>query len=316
MMAELPTFAVFDLTLESAYDIDYSLGIFASGYERRCRYSASKLDSTKFDKCVVFGFEEHSDHPERIKNDEYFEETWKSDYIKMSQGNELPIYEYLNKQEFREQNDLHLLIDYSSMSRLWYAGLLNWIRNSPREGRTVVDFIYSLGIYRKRIGPLVINDILAIPGCEGVPVPSLRTAAIFCLGYDGESTLTVYDKLQADTVYAIIANPGSSDDAPNIARQSNLDFLQERITTLEYPLRHVATTYSKLSEIVSTHRGLDNVVLVPMGPKPHILASILLAIRFPETTLLRVSGSRVTRTDEIESIEAQGEIILTRVEFL
>lgn len=46
-----------------------------------------------------------------------------------------------------------------------------------------------------------------------------------------------------------------------------------------------------------------------MGPKPHVLASILVSMRFPEVSCMRVSAKRASP----ERIEASGEVVVVRV---
>jgi hypothetical protein len=56
----------------------------------------------------------------------------------------------------------------------------------------------------------------------------------------------------------------------------------------------------------------SNIILIPMGPKPHVLAAMLLCLRFEkEMTCLRVRGKREPRVD----VEAEGHIVATRVYF-
>jgi hypothetical protein len=92
----------------------------------------------------------------------------------------------------------------------------------------------------------------------------------------------------------------------------NKDFLEEprvKQNVLELPLRSVETCYRFLSELVAPHRFKDSVTLVPMGPKPHILASILVSMRFPEVSCMRVNMTR----ERPEKVQPTGEIIAARV---
>jgi hypothetical protein len=49
--------------------------------------------------------------------------------------------------------------------------------------------------------------------------------------------------------------------------------------------------------------------LVPMGPKPHVLASILVSMRFAEVSCMRVSVTR----ERPEKVDPTGEVIAARV---
>ncbi len=306
-------FAVDTVGFADVANRQFDLGIFASGYEERCTHCPSRLSREHFDKVLILDFSEKRDHEQRRENNAFFAESWSGEHLSLSMNEDAPVYEFLRTIEEQRDREYRILIDYSSMSRLWYAALLNWARTDRNLNRVSMSFVYSLGAYRTRYAPLVINDILAIPGCEGLPDPYRKTAAVFCLGYDGESTLTVFDKLEADYVYAVIANPGVSSESPQTARQRNRDFLNEKVELMEMPLRSVDVAYWKLGELVSVHRSTDNIVILPMGPKPHVLATILLAMQFPEITLLRVSGRRYDTAERLEPVAAQGEVIVTDV---
>jgi hypothetical protein len=177
---------------------------------------------------------------------------------------------------------------------------------------TSIDFVYALGRYEEKDNPMVIEDMMSIPGCEGGALQSNHSLAIFGLGFNGWASLSVLERLEADEVFAFIASPGASPEYPERVRKLNKDFLEEprvKQHVLELPLRSVESSYRLLSELITPHRFSDTVTLVPMGPKPHILASILVSMRFPEVSCMRISAKR----DRPEKVEPSGEVVATRV---
>jgi hypothetical protein len=197
------------------------------------------------------------------------------------------------------------------MSRQWYAAILNWARFVPSIAEVEIDMLYSIGKYREDYPSLVINSISAIPGCEGTPLPLNDEVAIFGLGFDELAPLCVLDQVEPDVIYSFLACPAAFNDYPERARNCNQELIRHSMFTLELPLRSVQMSYSSLAEVVSKHYGKENVTLIPMGPKPHVLACILLAFRFGSITCLRVSGKRT----KSYHIEATGEIVPTRINF-
>ena len=140
------------------------------------------------------------------------------------------------------------------MSRLWYAGILNWARYANSADETVVDFVYALGKYEDNDLPMVIEDMVSIPGCEGGALQSQHSVAIFGLGFNGWASLSVLERLEADHVYAFIASPGASPDYLERVRRTNKDFLDKprvKRHVLELPLKSVETAYRFLSELVA-----------------------------------------------------------------
>lgn len=291
----------------------YDVAVFASGYEARCTYVPNAFEGTSVTTPIVIGFKDLAETKPRKEHDKYFRSQWKVEPQIASSGNDFVIQELLNRVVSEHGKVRKMLVDCSSMSRLWYSGILNWARYGNSVGETVIDLVYALGKYEDSESPMVIEDMVTIPGCEGGALQSQKSLAIFGLGFNGWASLSVLERLEADQVYAFIAAPGASPDSPERVRKLNKDFLEEprvmKQSLLELPLRSVEASYRFLSELVTPHRLKDSVTLVPMGPKPHVLASILVSMRFPEVSCMRVSAKRATP----EKVEPTGEVIAVRV---
>lgn len=291
---------------------DYDVAVFASGYEERCTYVPKQFETRQIKSPLVIGFKDLADTEPRKAHDNYFRSKWRIEPEIASSGNDFLVQSSLNTHLAKGRRATRILVDCSSMSRLWYSGILNWARYGNCAEETTIDFVYSLGKYEDKDLPMIIEDMVSIPGCEGGALQSENSLAIFGLGFNGWASLSVLERLEADDVFAFIASPGSSPDYPSRVRALNKDFLEEprvKQHVLELPLRSIETCYRFLSELVAPHRFKDSVTLVPMGPKPHILASILVSMRFPEVSCMRVSAKRARP----EKVEANGEVIAVRV---
>lgn len=301
-----------DISLSDVLEQRYDTAILSSGFERRSTHLPRLLSKSKVDRPSIFGFSDFRDEPTRIQNDEYYIREWSSRPKITSSGDDGAIYDELRPLLSERGRTLRLLVDYSSMSRLWYAAALNWGRFADYSGDVFLDFVYAVGEHRERVSPLVIDEILSIPGCEGGPVPLFKAVAVFGLGFEGLASLCVLDRLEPDVVYSYLASPAAFPDYPERARQNNRELIEGYSqVTLDLPLASVATTYRLLGELIEPHRDNADITMVPMGPKPHVLAAILLALRFEEIACLRVSGRR----GEPEDVDATGEIVATRVHF-
>jgi len=290
----------------------YDAVFFASGYEKRTTHVARMLERDSSGSVVVLGFDTWVDEPQRVANDAYFDEAWKSRPRVISANDDTPIYELCRAISPTSRESVRILVDYSSMSRLWYAGLLNWARYLPGVQEVVIDFVYSFGRYTEDRPQMVIDDIVAIPGCEGGAMRISKSVAVFGLGFDQFATLCVLDRLEPDLVYSFLASPGSDATYLDRVRSCNEEIIQKHAKcTLDLPLGSVERTFCGLSELIAPHILESDVTLVPMGPKPHVLASILLSLRFIEVACLRVSGHGATPA----RVEATGEVIATRVHF-
>ena len=305
-------YRVDDIELEDVRDVTYDVVVLASGYEERARFLSGLLGSALAGRVVVMGFESGADDDERKVNDQHFVDKWKVEPQTCSSTDDNVVFSALNRLTADKDGGIRVLVDYSSMSRLWYAAILNWARFYEDARSIVIDFCYSIGQYAETDDPIVIGDVLAIPGFEGRISSAPRSAAVFGLGFDGYASLCVLDSLEPDVIYSFYADPAASPEYRERVIRNNADMIQTHSRyVLGTPLVSVAMTYRNLVELVSPHRNEAAVTLIPMGPKPHVLASMLVGLKHDEICCLRVSSSR----DHIVAVAPSGSIVATRVEF-
>lgn len=290
----------------------YDLAIFASGYESRCQFVSSRLPKSQISQVLVLGFEFIGNSKLRANSDNHFQEKWGKKPHILNSSNEIAIYSLLNEVTNNSSSALtRILIDYSSMSRTWYAAILNWFRFKNFDHDVHVDLVYSPGAYSSDFSPIAVESILPLPGCEGSSGTITRSIAIFGLGFEGMAPLCVLDKLQPDEIFTYLASPGANDNCPTIARNKNQELIGMAKETLELPLASIEITFVKLAEVISPYLKIADITLVPMGPKPHVLAAILLAIRFDQVTCLHVNG----KTKNAVDVAATNDTIVTRLTF-
>lgn len=290
----------------------FDCAFFASGYELRSTHIARQLDRRRCEAPVVIGFEELAESEERKENDNYFGQQWARPIV-ISGADDQALYQML-RERFAgiERDHIRILVDYSSMSRVWYAAILNWARYADQFAKITVVLLYAVGEHREPVPPMRIQEIVSIPGCEGSGTPLSKSVALFGLGFDGLASLCVLDCLEPDTVYAFLASPSSFKDYPFQARLQNQELIETHARkTFGLPLDSVEQAFGQLSEIISPHRKDADITAVPMGPKPHVLASVLLSMRFEEVGCLRVAGQRTKQ----ETVTALGPVVATEVEF-
>jgi hypothetical protein len=304
-------YRVLDLTMNDIADSAYDLVLFASGYEERCTYIPKKLNLTRLSNPVVLGFREIEDDPQRQVNDTYFSSQW-GKLVPVGSNDDSVIYELLRREFPQTKSSIRILVDYSSMSRVWYTAILNWARFFEGTASITIDLLYSVGDHKHPTTPMVISEIMSLPGCEGLILPLSRSIAVFGLGFEGSAALCVLDRLEPDELYCYLAAPAAFKDYPERARQANREVIRLAKACLRFPLGSVERCYANLAELVSQYRSEANITLVPMGPKPHTLAAILVAMRFHEISCLRVGYRRHTP----ERVGTTGNIVATRVQFV
>ena len=151
-----------------------------------------------------------------------------------------------------------------------------------------------------------------MPGCAGASSRQANTAAIFCLGFYGYMSLCVYDELEPNDIYTISTIEEPLRRYPIEQQSGNKELIERANKPFRISVCSVEGAFRQMMEIAKYHllKG-DNVTVVPMGPKPHILASILLALANPDVCVMRVRHDQYT-----SDVMPDGEIVATEVRFI
>lgn len=288
---------VFDMSFARAQAEVYDLRIFASGFESRCTTLPKRLDGKKSAATMVLGFAEHRDNPIRAASDRYYIDELGSEPTILSQNKPGNLAARLEEHFVAGSEECSILVDISSMSRSWYADLINWARFTRRVAKVRLDFAYVSGVYPDPYPPRAISEITSLFGFEGRSELRLETVALIGLGYDAITPHAVLEDLQPELTFGYIA--GGADE------HSMLQALKLNSATIEeldgpvavVPLMSVAGAYGMLTDMIAPHAGNRNIVLVSLGPKTHVLASLLIAVQNEEVTFLHVHGRSLNPAD-------------------
>lgn len=297
-----------DMSLQDLLDRVYDISVFACGYEERSSNAVTILPASKLGQSLVFGF--NGDKSSTCTNNEAtFKELLGADILDLTYDETHQIITAIrfevNKLSSAKQNEtIKILIDYSSMPRLWYSEILNFFKNYDSNVEVELDLIYSVGEHTHSDQPQQLGDPIVLPGCEAVATYSKRTVAIFGLGFDSGAPICMHSKIEPDNTYALIARPGALDDYSKKTYSINEEFIDESVDEVVYsPLSGVKQTYDSLREIFFPYRKTAITVIVPFGPKPHALAAIVAAMNYSSVTCLYSSTgstpSMVTATSEL-----------------
>ncbi|MEX5590091.1 hypothetical protein [Pseudomonas urmiensis] len=301
-----------DISRQDLFERSYEISIFSCGYEERSANLCTILDIGKVGRALIFGF---GGTKTEIceKNEAVFKEKLKADTIEISYGDTHKIIKLL-KDEVEKHiavgtEKINILVDYSSMPRIWYSEILNFFKNFYSSVYFELDFIYSVGEHAHSDQPQQLGDPIVLPGCEAVATYNKRTVAIFGLGFDSGAPICMHGKIEPDNTYALIARPGALEDYSKKTYSINSDFINESVDEVVYsPLSSVKQTYDSLREIFFPFRTSAITVIVPFGPKPHALAAIIAAMNYPGVTCLYSStGSRPS------VVTATSELVLSRI---
>jgi hypothetical protein len=316
-------FRVSDLAFDRLSHSYFDLAVFASGYEERCTHLAEQLDLSLVPRRLLFGFSEHADASQRLANSIALESRIGVPQTMLAHDDERGVFEALNQIELPPKIPLEIFVDYSSMSRTWFNAILNYFKYGIDQRPVSLTFAYTVGEHQDLAQSswgdetdFKIEEILCLPGLEGGPLRLHSTVAILGFGFEWIAPFSACEQLEPDLVYAFAADPGAFPDYGQAAIDRNSRFIAEylRSKVLRLPLRSVEKTFRALAELILPFRRNSNVVLVPMGPKPHVLSCILLASRFREVSCLYAKGSR-SRPIRVRAA-APDDVVLTRVELI
>jgi hypothetical protein len=291
----------------------YALGIFASGFETRAIHVAKNCSVDAFEKTVAFGFSSDIDALSRRDNDLFFKNFGSGRFLLLgTKDDDQVIFKCLNSLlDEKSSGFVKILVDYSVMTRSWYGAILTWARLADFNGEIEIDFVYASGRYLSEFDPLLISELETLPNFEGNSGGFRKTTALFGLGYDQYATLAVYDRIEPDVLYCCVAGMSAYDASAIKALAENQAMVEASERIVELPLLDVEAAFRLLCDVIVGIGRDSHVVVVPMGPKTHVLVTLLVALRLPWLTCLHAKG---VRSHPIQ-VEALGPISIARVFF-
>jgi hypothetical protein len=303
-----------DLSIGELTNEKYDLAIFSCGYEERCIEVPSKINNDNVSKVLVISFDQHLSDDMRQSNSDFYEAEWPhSELLNITQCNVSGVYSTMRSIiENIDKKIVKVLIDYTSMSRSWYAAILNYlIKFSEKE--VVIDLTYANGIYEDESLNVELGELKVIPGCEGISLTKSQNAAIFTLGFDKYGPLRLYNILNPNRCYGVMASPAASYQYEDLCLEKNKEFILHHLdgekNLVKLPINSISLCYEHMSQMIMPLQNDFNVSIIPFGPKPHILTSILCSFNFPNVTCMYSEYIRKTTT----KVQASGEIVISRV---
>lgn len=265
--------------------------IAACGYEHRST-AISELISGPENK-VAICFEEWPRALARPRNDKIFAKLGFEKHV-CSGGDPRPI-ENVVERAVRQAN-LHskaIGFDVSSMTRAWHGGVIRELRTIEVEEELDSFFTYVPAEFTPPSNRIPPNEIVApVDGFASLAVPDLPIAAIIGLGYEPERALGLQQFLDPQLTLLMIPRKGESDPYYSELKHNNRGLLNrtEAKWIFEYDLTEPASTFSTLASVISGLRESYRIVLVSLGPKIFGILSFLLATRFQDVSVWRVSA--------------------------
>lgn len=294
---------------------EYDLYVFSSGFEERSTAIFERINPPP-ERCLVLGFSDNLNTLSRPKNDAIF----RAAGLDVIMCADVSAYEELLRsrlvsvsQEVGTARTLKVFVDYSTMTRSWYGYLLTWAKYAGLHPKISMDLYYSFGIYERDFEPLHIRELCSVPGFEGHSSGARRSIALLGLGYDRYATLAVVDQIEPDSIVCFIAKESPNDEKAEHVADANREIIEMAGTEpVALPLGRVGDAFRVMHEYASLYGEDNELVAVPMGPKPHVLASLILSQVMPKVSCLHARGVRATPVP----VSASGTFVGCRLNYL
>lgn len=257
----------------------YRLLVSVSGYEERSICWTSKtikiINLSEMTNYLVIGFEQLKDKLSRLQNNVFYMQNNLT--INQLSSDEWDLFEKALHCELEKviekagEMPIEIHIDYSSMPRRWYCRLPNYLEKIMRR-KDIVYFWYTPGHYVTTEYPTAGVEDFHIFSGKSTLSPKFRTH-LFGLGFDKIRSQAIWSVLDPENLVCFYTEPGTEAGYVEKVKLDNKDILLATKNVFSVPMHDFVYAFSKLVGMVREYRNIGDVVLVPDGPKPLILAS-------------------------------------------
>lgn len=291
----------------------FDLILAVSGYESRCTYMVERIklqDETK----IVLAFEEKPDELFRVENDRKYKQMGFS-FVSLSGDKYVEVESLLNALPDKNKDSLNILIDYSCMTKVWYASIINFfIRTDLPYHRVSLFFSYTPSGYTEPKKPKPLKIVEPI-GCSthGI-IKGKALALVIGLGYEKDRAEFLRKALEPEETYIFYADPADDERFIEKVYINNFKLIDKlhRDQVFSYPIRNLKKIDTLLTDLCLDLRLNYKIILAPLGPKPFALCCLILAARYPDIEVWRISAGS---SESVYYREPFGEPLIYRVDF-
>lgn len=292
--------------------IEFDLFIASSGYETRSIFLAQGVSNLKIKKKVVLAFCERITEISRPFNDQVFSQL-NFEFVNTSEKSIQEIFRVLEQAcSNNGKADMNVLIDYSSMPKLWYEAIINFFTEKETEYHNInLWFSYTPSEYSASINNISNKYLESEIPTQLAPKPK---ALIIGLGYEKGRAKELATKLNAQVTYSFYSDPAVDPRFVLELLENNKDILMkldsEKI--IKYPIYDLNYINLSLTQLCVKLRLTHQIVLAPIGPKPFTLMCFLLNARYPDIKIWRFA-SEVPK--EVYDRKPFGQFLIYKVHF-
>jgi hypothetical protein len=276
---------------DHVYSSDLDLVIGVSGYEKRSSYLMERIrlgDETK----IVLAFKERTRELNRPQNDAIFRKLG-FEFITVSGNEGLDVEGLLAHLSVPDKDTLRILVDYSCMTKPWYASLIHYLSRTSLPYRHInILFAYTRSAYvePKKPKPLRLAEPLGY-GSRGL-LTGRPVALVIGLGYEKDRAEILRKAVDPAETYCLYADPSTDKRFVEKVYINNFKLIDSlhRSHVLSYPLENLTETNSILRDLCLELRLNYRIILAPLGPKPFALLCLLAGTTYPDIEIWRVGA--------------------------
>ena len=194
-----------------------------------------------------------------------------------------------------DKNSLNILVDYSCMTKLWYASIINYLILQEEDFRKIrLFFSYTPAEFSIRKKIKLPSKVSSLSMGLSKFDPSKPTALLIGMGIEKGLSRFIYKKIKPEFCCLMYADPAPDENYVRDVFDNNQEVINlvDVRNLVSYPLNDLEKTDEILTDICLQLRLRYNVILVSVGPKVFSLSCLLLAIRYPDVDVWRVSASQ------------------------
>ncbi len=304
------------INIEEINQLNFDIAFFSCGYEKRSSFLfGSKKINCLNNKVFVF---DNDDRLNIKSNKAIFEKSKSCSFIYSNGESQMDICKTLNVffENFPNQKEVNILIDYSSMTKVWFSSFLNYFMNLNFNEK-LINLYYSYS-HSKYTPPMNDNDygisVEPVSGFCNISLPDKPTALIIGLGYDKKMAIGLSQYLDAES-YIFYSDDSYSKDFSNSVKEENRELLMEvkEDNVYLYPIMDLTTTENILHSLLVDLLQTNRIVLAPCGPKIFTLICLTESIKLENVDVWRISSSK-NRIDVSDKLP-DGSISVYKVTF-
>ena len=273
----------------------YDCCLFASGYEERATAVARTVAEAS-SRTVVWAFKDHLQAGHRVANDEYLR-TLSTEFVSLD-GNDDDAADRAARSLLSgglTQSGGKILVDISSMTRCWYGAVIRALMDASSLSRLEVTFAYTPGAYRPPPETRPLNEIVGpVLGFAGLAFPDAPSALLMGLGYEPGRAMGVLAEIDPTVTLCLYADPGTDERFVGDVMKANGDLVRAVDPTEwgKYPLHDPFLTFHLLDAACNALGRQGQIVLTNNGPKLFGLLCFLVATRYRDVSVWRISSGK------------------------